>query len=242
MHVLQKQYQKEIEEITRASNRVADLGYVTSQGGNLSYRVEEDVILITPTKVPKATIQFDDICLIDLKGVILYAAEGRKPTGEKAFHIDILRKRPDLNALVHAHPPYTTGLAIAHDTTLAQPLLPEMVIEVGPVLSIPYYQPLTQELADAFEEVIYETNAVIMQNHGVVVGSGEGITRSVELLEMVETTALSVTVAKTMGKINILTKKDVENLNNVLKERNLPLPGGKKSKHNSLTELYFPEA
>ncbi len=241
MENIQKTFQKEIQELADASNKIAKMGYVTSHGGNLSFRVDENVMLITPTKVPKANIKFDDVCIIDLSGNVLYAAPGRKPTGETAFHIDILSKRPDLNALVHAHPPYITGLAIAHDDTLSKPLLPEPVTEVGPVLSIPYYEPLTQELADAFESVIFKTNAVLMRNHGIVLGSYEGVWRGTELLEMVEATAISIMTAKILGKINILTKQDVKNLDNVMKTRNLPLPGGPKGNNKSLVDIYFPE-
>ena len=241
MNSLQKKYKKEIQELADASNKLAELGFVTSHGGNLSFKVDENVILITPTKVSKADVKFNDVCLIDFSGNVLFASEGRKPTGETPFHIDILSKRPDLNALIHAHPAYITGLAIAHENTLSRPLLPEPVTEVGPVLSIPYYEPLTQKLADAFEKVIYKTNAVLMRNHGIIIGSYEGVWRGTELLEMVENTAISIITAKTMGKVNELSKEDVKNLDNVMKTRNLPLPGGPKGENNSLVDLFFPE-
>ena len=95
MNELQKKFEKEIDELARASNRIAELGYVTSHGGNVSFRAAEDVILITPTKVPKADIRFNDVCIIDTQGNVLFVAEGRKPTGESPFHIDILNKRPE---------------------------------------------------------------------------------------------------------------------------------------------------
>jgi len=239
MHNLQEKYKEQITELSEASNRLAELGYVTSHGGNLSYRVDNDVILITPTKVPKANVMFDDVCIINFKGETLYASPGRKPTGETPFHTDILTKRDDLNALVHAHPPNATGLAIAHNDLLAKPLLPEPVTEVGPVLSIPYIEPLTQELADAFEKVIFKTNAVLMQNHGIVLGSYEGIGRAIELLEMTEATAWSAYMAHMLGNVNELTYEDVKNLDNIMKTRNLPLPGGPKGNNKSLTDIYF---
>ncbi len=239
MHKLQEKYKKEIQELSDASKRLARLGYVTSHGGNLSYRVDDDVILITPTKVPKASVNFEDVCIINFQGETLYAADGRKPTGETPFHTDILTKRNDLNALVHAHPPNTTGIAISHSELLARPLLPEPVTEVGPVLSIPYIEPLTQELADAFEKVIYKTNAVLMQNHGIVLGSYEGIWRGIELLEMTEATALSAYMAHMLGAVHELTYEDVKNLDNIMKKRDLPLPGGPKGKNESLTDIYF---
>jgi L-fuculose-phosphate aldolase len=239
MNDLQKKFEKEIDELARASNRIAELGYVTSHGGNVSYRADENVILITPTKVPKADIQFNDVCIIDPKGNVLFAAEGRKPTGETPFHIDILNKRPDLNALIHAHPPYLTGLAIAHDNTLSKPLLPEPVTEVGPVLHVPYAEPISQELADAFDPLLYKTNAWLMLNHGVLIGSYEGIWRGTELLELIEATAQSVAVAAIVGEIHMLSREDVKKLDNVMFKRNLPFPGGPKGGTRSLVDVFL---
>ena len=64
MHALQERFQQQIQELARTANRLAELGYVTSQGGNLSMRVEEDALLITPTKVAKLDVRFEDICVI----------------------------------------------------------------------------------------------------------------------------------------------------------------------------------
>ncbi|MFO7616843.1 MAG: class II aldolase/adducin family protein, partial [Bacteroidales bacterium] len=125
MHPLQEKYQLGIQKMVVASKRIAEKGFVTSHGGNLSFRVDDDVILITPTKVPKAEIEFDDIALIDRQGRLLFASEGRKPTGETPFHLDILNRRPDLRGLIHAHPPPITALALVHSDILAKPLVPE---------------------------------------------------------------------------------------------------------------------
>ena len=75
MHKLQQQYQEQIQELVDACVRVAELG-VTSHGGNLSYRVDGSVVLITPTKVAKRKIKFDDVCIIDMDGNVLFAKEG----------------------------------------------------------------------------------------------------------------------------------------------------------------------
>ena len=77
---------------------------------------------------------FEDICVIDLDGNILYAAEGKKPTGEWPFHTRIMKKRPDIKAIAPAHPPILTGFAIANNGMMEKPFLPEPIIEVGPIL------------------------------------------------------------------------------------------------------------
>ncbi len=238
MHELQQQYEEEIQTLVRACNRIAELGFVTSHGGNLSYRIEEDIIFITPTKVPKGDISFNDVVIIDSKGKTLFASPGRKPTGETPFHLFILNNRPDISGLVHAHPPNITGLAIAHSDLLQRPLLPEPVIEVGPMLPVEYAVPLSDELAEKFQPVLRKSNAFLMLNHGVLLCSSEGVWRATELLEMMESTAYSAAMAAQTGAVHALSREDVRDLDNVIKTRELPMPGA-PGEVDSLVNLYF---
>ena len=105
MHQLQERFEAEISEMVEASVRLGELGYATSHGGNLAFRVDNDILLITPTKVVKRKIRFEDIVVIDLKGKTLFASEGRRPSGEKFMYLKILDKRPDIKGVIHAHPP-----------------------------------------------------------------------------------------------------------------------------------------
>lgn len=238
MEKLQIKYEARINELVNAANYIDRQGYVTSQGGNLSYRADDNLVLITPTKVAKRSITFNDIVVVDNKGDIVFADKGRKPTGETPFHVHVLHKRPDLKALIHAHPPFITGLAIAGNNLLSRPLLPEPIIEIGPVLSVPYEEPLSRELADAFNEVVLHSNAFLMENHGILVGSYEGIERATELLDMLEATAKSVVAALNAGKINEIPARGVKKLENVMKTRNLPLPG-LPGYNKNLVDLYY---
>lgn len=237
MHELQKRFECEINEMVEASQICARKDYVSSHGGNLSYRVAEDIILITPTKLPKEQITFDDIVIVDLNGDTCFSANNRKPTGETPMHINMFKKRPDLNAIAHSHPPVLTGFAIAHSEILSKPILPEVVIEVGPVLSVDYAEPLSEELALEFDKVLDYSNAFLMKNHGIMICSKESILRTIEFTDMLEAMAISIVTAQNLGKINYLTAKDVHNLDNVLKIRNMPFPGN-PDKVNSLMDLY----
>lgn len=237
MPQLQKKYENEIRELVRASRLCGQKAYVSSHGGNLSQRVAENTVLITPTKRSKAVMQFNDIVIVDIQGKILFAAEDRKPTGETPMHLNMFRKRPDINAIIHSHPPVLTGFAIAHSELLAKPVLPEVILEIGPVFSVDYAEPLSDELAAAFDSVLDYTNAFLMKNHGVMICSGDGITRALEFTDMLEAMAVSLVTAKTLGKVNFLSHKDVRNLENVIKIRNMPFPGN-PDKVKSLTELY----
>ena len=237
MHKLQKRFKKEITELAEASKRLSELGYVASHGGNLSYRVDKDIVLITPTKVAKRHVDFNSVCIINMAGDALYMKEGLKPTGETPLHTHVFEMRPDIKSIVHAHPPVLTGFAIAHSNELSKPILPEPIIELGPVLSTPYEEPLTDKLANAIDKVIDKTNAFLMENHGVTVLSYEGIERCLDLLEMLEGMAASIVVAKQLGQVAYIDEKEIKNLDSVCKTRSLPYPG-KPGVFNSLVDAY----
>ncbi len=235
MNELQTKYKREIEELVEACHRCAELGYVTSSGGNLSYRLEENLILITPTKTPKRQMRFEDICFIDSEGNIVYAPEGKKPTGETPFHVRIMNMRKDVRAIVHAHPPVLTGFAIAGTDLMERPFLPEPILEVGPMLNVAYATPLSDELSENFDAVIHKSNGFLMQNHGALVCNVNDITEAVEHMEMMEAMAKSICVAKIIGNANEIPTEYVRDLDNVIRIRNLKMPG---SGEGSLEELY----
>jgi len=225
MELIQKKYEKEINELIQASIHIAQKGYVTSHGGNLSYRIDAQTVLITPTKVPKIDLTFDDIVIINYDGEIMLSANGHKPTGETPIHLNLLKKRPDIKALVHAHPPILTGFSLLDEEYLARPVLPEPIIELGPVTYIPYAEPLSDELAAAFDQTLNLSNAFLMRNHGVMVCSPVGVGRAVELLEMLECMAHSVFVAASLGSLNNIAMNEVDKLERTIRTRDLPMPG-----------------
>lgn len=241
MHELQARYENKIAELVKTAVRLGELGFVTSHGGNLSCRADENIVLITPTKVPKRELAFDDIVVLDLGGKVLFAGNGRKPTGETPIHLNILRKRPDVRGLIHAHPPILTGFSLVEEEILAAPLLPEPVIELGPVIYVRYEEPLSQRLAAAFDDVIDRSNAFLMRNHGVMICSPDGCSRGLELLEMLEAMAHSVFVAAAFGKINTIALDEVAKLERTIRTRELPMPG-KPGAIRNLREAYPQES
>lgn len=237
MHDFQVKYQDDIIEIIDACHRLAELGYVSSAGGNLSKRVGEDVILITPTKTPKRTMRFDDICAVDLNGKMIYSSGEKRPTGETPFHTRILRKRREIKAVVHAHPPIMTGFAIANSDLLAKVFLPEPALEVGPMLMVPYETPVTEALSLQFDKVIEKSNGFLMENHGAVICSTTGVFDAVEKMQMVECMAQSVIVSQLLGNCKTIPANFVSELDQVIEMRDLPVPGI-PGKFSSLSEVY----
>lgn len=240
MHPLQEKYCSEITELVTACHRCAELNYVTSAGGNLSLRVEENLMLITPTKTPKRTMRFEDICMIDLEGNVVFAPEGKKPTGEWPFHTRIMRKRPDIKAIAHTHPPVLTGFAIANNGMLEKPFLPEPVMEIGPILMVPYETPLSEALSERFDAVIDDSNGFLMENHGAVFCSPIGIFDAVELLNMAECMATSIVVSAVLGNPKTIPTHFVKEIDEVISVRNLKMPGASE-KYHSATALFHLE-
>lgn len=242
MSDIPSRYAKEIAELSDVSTRLSHLEYVASHGGNISHRVEENMVLITPTKVPKRLVNPEDVCAVDMDGQVIYAPEGRKPTGETPIHLHLLRKRPDINALVHAHPPYLTGFACTERASLlSRPILPEPTIEIGPAAVVDYAEPLTDDLAHAFDDYLDRHDFFLMKNHGAMVMSREGADRGLDFMVMLEKQAITVLTSEQLGGTTELTRRDVENLDRTIKTRGLPFPGA-PGKVSSLVELFFPGA
>ena len=182
-------------------------------------------------------MRFEDICVIDLDGNILFAPEGKKPTGEWPFHTRIMKKRPDIKALVHAHPPILTGYAIANNGMMEKAFLPEPITEVGPLLMVPYATPLTEKLSEQFDAVIDKSNGFLMENHGALFCSPLSVSDAVELMNMSECMALSALTAKILGNAKPLTTEQVEEMDYVISVRNLKMPGA-TGKFNTASKLY----
>lgn len=234
---IRRQFRNEIEITAATARRMGELGYVASHGGNVSYRVSDEVVLITPTKVVKRLMQPDDICAIDMSGAAVSAPGGRRPTGEVPMHLMIYRLRPDLNGIVHAHAPYLTGFSMVDSDILENALLPETTLEIGPLVKVPYAEPISENLARRFEEKIHLTNAWLMQNHGVTIASSEGVDRALEFLEMAEALAHSVAIASTLGTVTTIPRHEVENMERTLATRSMPRPGDPRH-ITSLVDLY----
>ena len=232
-----KLYEQQMKELAAAANRVAELGYVASSGGNLSMRVSDEHILITPTKTWKRAVRAEDICVISLNGDILYAPVGKKPTGEWPFHTRIMRKRPDVKAIAHAHPPVLTGYSIANNGLMEKPFLPEPALEIGPILTVPYETPLSEALSEQFDAVIEKSNGFLMQNHGALFCSPYNIGEAVELLTMAEKMAESVIIATILGSVSALSERQIASLGEVSTIRNLSVPCA-PGYAKTLTELY----
>jgi L-fuculose-phosphate aldolase len=230
-------YDAQMEEFILVCRRLSENMYVTSHGGNLAWRLDRDLIMITPTKLNKGMLGIDDLVFIDLEGNRV--GGNRKPTGETPMYLNFFKNRPDILSVIHCHPPYTNAFAVTGGKNwLTRPTFPETTTEVGPVPVVPYAEPLTQKLADNFLPYLQKYNAFLMENHGLVIMSPEGIYRTLELVEILEVSSQSLLMALAVGDIREIPIEGVRDLDTTMRTRNLPLFGA-PGVNRSLVDLYF---
>ncbi len=232
-----KQYSAEASEFIGVCHRLAQTQFVTSSGGNLAWRLEDDLLMITPTKMYKGDLELQDLVFIDMKGNVV---EGeRKPTGETPMYLKFFHLRPDIVSVIHCHGPHVCAMAISHNENwLMRPIFPETTIEVGPVPLVPYAEPLTEQLAENFAPFLPKYNSFLMESHGLVTMSRDSIKETLMLVDLLEITAKSILQALTVGKIKELKQEAVRDLGNTMRTRSLPLFGA-PGVNSSLEELYF---
>ena len=144
---------------------LAARGLIAGRHGNLSVRIGTERVLVTPSGYIKALLNPADMVEVDLAGTPRRSS--RKPTSELDLHLRILRHRPDVHAVVHAHPPTATGFAVA-GVEIPGNLLPELAFVVGPVPLVPYGKAGTPELGDRVVPFLKEHNALLLAKHGAV--------------------------------------------------------------------------
>ena len=231
-------YAEEVALFTKVTGRLAVNMYVTGFGGNAAWKLEKDLIMITPTMMNKGDITKDDVVFINAKGDTVEGT--RRPTGERPMYLKFFEERPDIKSVIHCHAPNVGAFAIMDGPNLLmRPFFPETSHEVGPVPVVPYAEPLTQKLADNFSPVIQKYNSFLMENHGLVTMSPEPIGYTLMNVELLEMSAYSILQALATGrKLKELTREAIRGLDNVMKARNCPMFGA-PGVNPSLESLYF---
>ena len=188
--------------------QLAERGLIAGQDGNLAVRVGRDRVLVTPRGVIKALVAPSDMVLVDLSG---RKRRGRcNPTSELDLHLRILRRRRDVAAVVHAHPPTATGFATAGEELDAF-ALPELIFLIGRVPLVPYGTPGTPALADRVEPFLAEHDALLLANHGAVT-LGRTLDEAWARMESLEHAALILWTARTLGRVTPLAHEAVAQL------------------------------
>jgi L-fuculose-phosphate aldolase len=180
-------------DIVEVGRRLYLKGLVAGNEGNVSVRAG-DRLYVTPGGACKGFLKPEDVVATDLDG---RALAGARATSEILMHVAVYRQRPDVRAVVHAHPPTATGFAVA-GIPLDRPMLAEPVVTLGPVPVVPFGTPSTPDLADQVAGAIVSAHALLLANHGGLT-VGETIWRAWERMETLEQFARIALVARLLG-------------------------------------------
>ena len=201
------------QEIVRVTRIVANQGLIRSSDGNISVRMDDERFLVTPSGLYKMAMEPDDPILVNQNGEILEGKPGLKPTSEIGMHLEAFRQRPDINAVLHAHPPYATALTIA-GIPFPTDLLPEVLIALGDVPTAPYATPGTPALAESIRALILDHNAILLGNHGSI-SVGRTLEEALIGLERLEHAAYTYHLAKALGDPIPLPDDELSRLRNI---------------------------
>lgn len=194
--------------MAQCCRQLAAQGLIAGQDGNLSVRLGPDRVLVTPRGLIKALVRPADMVEVDMRG---RRRRGRRnPTSELDLHLRILARRPDIGAVVHAHPPVATGYAVAGQR-LQIFVLPELILQCGEVPLVPYGAPGTPELADRLEPHLAGHVAWLLANHGAVT-VGATLDAAWIRMESLEHAARIMFVAQGLGRVNELGTEAVARL------------------------------
>lgn len=183
--------------------------FIAATDGNISVRLGND-ILITPSGVSKGKLLADDLIITTMDGQI---KRGKgKSSSEIKMHLEAYRVRKDINAVVHAHPPYATAFA-ACGLSLERPILPELILSLKKVPLASYATPGTSALGSSISEIIKEHDGVLLENHGVMTVSNN-LTSAYMSMERIEHAAQIIFLSKQLGSPRELNTEQVSALRN----------------------------
>lgn len=196
------------QEICEIGDRIYKKGFAAANDGNITYRINENEVLCTPTMHSKGFLKPEDICTVDMTGKQI---AGDKPRSSEALlHIEIMKSRPDVKSVVHCHPPHATAFAVAREP-IPQCVLPEVEVFLGDVPITRYETPGSQKFADTILPFVQNTNVIVLANHGTV-SYGETVERAYWWTEILDAYCRILILAKQVGNVEYLNKGQTEEL------------------------------
>ena len=206
------------EEICEIGKRIYLNGFVAANDGNITVKISENEFYTTPTGVSKGYMTPDMIIKVDGNGDVL---EGTwKPSSELPMHLRVYHERPDVGAVVHAHPPTATGFAIA-GIPLDKNIMPEAVIFIGTTPIAPYGTPSTNEIPDAISPFLQKHDAILLENHGALT-VGVDLMSAFFKMETLEFYAKVSLIARQLGGEKEISKENISKLMDVRRKFNVP--------------------
>lgn len=210
----EREYRRDIVEVCR---RMHERGFISGSDGNVSVRLGTNRLLSTPSGINKGFLATRDLIITDMTGRKLQGTG--KPTSEILLHIKGYRKRDDVRAIVHAHPPFTVAFSIAGEK-FPQCIMPEIVMSFGTIPTAPYATPCTEEGPRVISELIGDCDALIIERHGTLT-VGDDVFSAYDKLEKVEHSAEVSAIARKLGHVKPLSEEQVRKLIELRRELGL---------------------
>lgn len=206
------------KEICEVGHKLWLKGFVAANDGNISVKINDHEYYCTPTGVSKGALTPDMIIKVDENGKKL---EGKlNPSSEIKMHMRVYQKRPDVTAVVHAHPPVATAFTVA-DIDLDQYILPEAVLTIGNVPTCDYGTPSTMEIPDSLDPYLQQHDAFLLRNHGALT-VGCNLNKAFFVMEEVEFNAVICKHAMDLGAVHEISNDQLKKLMDLRKAMNLP--------------------
>ena len=204
------EYMEIREQICDVCHKMWQQGWVAANDGNVSVKLPDGNFLATPTGISKSFITPEKLVVIDKEGKVISGLPGFKPSSEIKMHLRCYRERPDVGAVVHAHPATATGFAVA-GKSLDEYSMIETVIAIGSIPLTPYGTPSTDEVPDAITPYLQEHDVMLLQNHGALTVGCDLITAYYRL-ETLELYAKISLVAHLLGGAKEIDKPQIDKL------------------------------
>jgi L-fuculose-phosphate aldolase len=195
-------------DIVELGRRLWARGFVASNDGNISVRLDETRLITTPKSVSKGFMTPDMMVITDLAGQKI--AGEREPSSELKMHLEVYRNLPDARAVVHAHPPTATGFAYA-GIALDRAVLAEVITTLGSIPIAEYATPSTEELPAAVRKYVKAHDGLLLANHGALALAGD-VMSAYYRMETIEHFAKISLVARQLGREQVLSREEVERL------------------------------
>lgn len=216
-YMTERQARKAICEI---GDKMYNKGFVAANDGNISVKISDDTIIVTPTGVSKGGMSMKSLVKMKLDGTV---TGKNKPSSEVKMHIRVYQLNPTVKSVVHAHPPASTAFAIAR-IPMDRPIMSESILTLGVVPVAEYALPGTKEVPDSIEPFVKTHNAVMLANHGLLTW-GDNITQAMYRMESAEQYCNIMIYLKQIGKPVEFNSSQVSDLINIRKSLGIETGG-----------------
>lgn len=202
------------QDIVEVGKRMYNREFVAANDGNISVKISENEIIITPTGISKGFMTPEDMLKVDLEGNVISGS--KKPSSEMKMHLVCYKNRPDIKAVCHAHPQKATAFAVARKIC-EEIALPEVIFSIGSLALSDYATPTTDELPKSIENLIKSTDAILLSNHGALT-VGSDVFDAYYKMETVEHFAGIIMYARQLGGEQGLSSEQITKLLKVRRE------------------------